>query len=160
MTTVGSVLRWIHILAGAAWLGSVVMVVFVLVPSLLRIGDQRRAWFLSTVFPRVFKLASVLSVTVIAAGLGLYLERFNWRPRLDPLVSSRWGWAILVGGGLGLLLTIFHFFAESRLAPQVKKARAEPVDSRVYTVLRIAPRIGLAILTTVIILMAYAARGL
>lgn len=159
MTELGSILRWVHILAGAAWLGAVVMVVFVLVPSVLKLSESERGPFMEAVFPRVFRLASVLSVTVVTAGIALYLERFDWRLRLSPLVSGRWGWSILIGSSLALLLTGFHFFAEARLAPQVKGARDAPVDRLVLTVLRIAPRVGLTILVTVTILMAYAAHG-
>ncbi len=159
MTEIGTILRWVHILAGAAWLGAVVMVVFVLVPSVRRVGVDERGAFMETIFPRVFLLASVLSLTVVTAGIALYLERFDWQVRLSPLVSGRWGWSILTGGSLAVLLTAFHFFAEDRIAPHVRGARTEPVDERVLTVLTIAPRVGLTILVTVVILMAYAARG-
>ncbi len=136
------------------------MVVFVLVPSVLKLNEAERETFMETVFPRVFRLASVLSVTVVTAGIVLYLERFDWRLRLSPLVTGRWGWSILIGSSLTLLLTAFHFFAEARLAPHVKGARNKPLDRRVLMVLRIAPRVGLTILVTVVVLMAYAARGL
>ena len=160
MTTTGVILRWVHLVAGGAWLGAVMMVVFVLVPSLHQLDEPRRRWFAETVFPKVFRLASVLSVTVVTTGLTLYLERFGWQIQLRPLVTGRWGWSILIGGVLALLLTVFHFFAESRLAPHVRGAGTTPVDQGVLRVLRIAPRVGLAILVTVVILMAYAARGL
>lgn len=152
-------LRWIHITAGVAWLGAVTMVVFVIVPSLLRLDEAHRGAFAAVVFPRVFRLASVLSVTVIVAGIALYLERFDWRLRLEPLVDGRWGWAILIGSLLTVLLTAFHFFAEARLAPQVKGASGSPIDRRVVSVLRIAPRVGLGILLTVLFLMVLAAHG-
>jgi putative copper export protein len=160
MSTTGLILRWAHLVAGGAWLGAVAMVVFVLVPALHRLDEPLRGRLAMTVFPRVFRLASVLSLTAITTGAALYLERFGWRLELRPLVTGRWGWSILIGGSLALLLTVFHFFAEGLLAPHVRGAADTPVDSRVLTVLRIAPRIGLAILVTVIILMAYAVRGL
>ena len=160
MTSFGLIIRWIHILAGAAWLGAVVMVVFVLVPSVQRLEEPDRGRMAAVVFPRVFRLASVLSVTVVAAGVALYLERFGWRLELRPLVSSRWGWSILIGGSLAVILTVFHFVAEGRLAPLVRRATDSPIERRVLTVLRIAPRVGLGILVTTTILMAYAARGL
>ncbi|MFQ5555777.1 MAG: DUF4149 domain-containing protein [Acidimicrobiia bacterium] len=157
---IGAVLRWVHIVAGGAWLGSVAMVVFVVVPAFGQLDEPRRGWFAEVVFPRIFRLASVLSITVVAAGIALYFERVGWRFTLRPLVTGRWGWSILIGGGLALLLTIFHFVAEGRLAPHVKGATDTPFEPRVLTVLRIAPRVGLTILVTVVILMAYAARGL
>ncbi len=155
-----SIIRWVHILAGAIWLGAVVMVVFVIVPSLLKLAEPERGTFAKTVFPGVFRLASIASLTVIAAGIALYFERFDWSIQLSPLVTGRWGWSILIGSVLAVLLTLFHFFAEERLAPHVRGAGEVPVSPRVLAILRFAPRVGLTILVTVTILMAYAARGL
>lgn len=160
MSAIGPILRWVHILAGAAWLGAVVMVVFVIVPSLGKLEEPKRGSVAAIILPRVFRLASVLSVTVVTAGMALYLERFDWKFQLEPLMTGRWGWSILIGGLMALLLTLFHFFAEERLAPHVKAGRDGPIDSQVMTILRIAPRVGLTILVTVVILMAYATRGI
>lgn len=151
------VIRWIHIVAGAAWLGTVVAVVFVLVPSLRRLGEQDTTRFARIVFPRVFRVASVLSLTVISAGLLLYFEKVGWRFDLEPLVSTRWGWSILIGGVLGGVLTVFHFFAEQRLLPIVR--RSDDIDAQTLLLLRVAPRVGLGILILVVVLMSYAAHG-
>ncbi|MFQ5521974.1 MAG: DUF4149 domain-containing protein [Acidimicrobiia bacterium] len=159
MTTGALILRWIHIVAGGAWLGAVVMVVFVLVPSINQLGEPRRGWFTDAVFPKVFRLASVLSVTVVITGLASYLERVGWQLELRPLTSGRWGWSILIGGLLALLLTVFHFVAEGRLAPHIRGTGSAPMSPRGLTVLRIAPRVGLAILLTVVFLMTYAVHG-
>jgi uncharacterized membrane protein len=39
-----NLLRWIHILAGAAWLGEVVVVNFILVPVPARLEPEKRGW--------------------------------------------------------------------------------------------------------------------
>jgi len=94
---------------------------------------------------------------VIAAGVFLYFDGVGWRFDLAPLASTRWGWSILVRGVLGLALTAFHFFAEHRLLPIIKGA--DGIDATSLRLFRLAPRVGLGILVTVVILMSYAAPG-
>ena len=105
----------------------------------------------------MFRVASVLSLTVISAGLLLYFEKVGWRFDLEPLVSTRWGWSILIGGVLGGVLTVFHFFAEQRLLPIVR--RSDDIDAQTLLLLRVAPRVGLGILILVVVLMSYAAHS-
>lgn len=159
--TIARILRWIHIIAGAAWLGEVAAVVFILVPVLTRLDAARRGWFLASVFPRVFRMASILSVSAVVAGAGLYLATNEWHLNLDRLVGGRWGLSILIGGSLGLALTVFHFVVEGRLEPIVVAAREGDIDDeRLVRFLTIVPRIGLGILVVVFGAMMYASRGI
>jgi len=156
--------RWIHILAGAAWLGEVLVVSFILVPVLGRLEPDKRGWFMSLIFPRIFRLASVLALTAIVAGAALNLSLSNWDVSLalTRLTTTRWGWSILIGGALGLGLTLFHFFAEHRLEPHVLAAHEAMDDAtfaQVMRRLRIIPRVGLGILFLIFFLMMFAARG-
>ncbi|MBZ0283426.1 MAG: hypothetical protein K8L97_22010 [Anaerolineae bacterium] len=163
--TITNLLRWIHILAGAAWLGEVVVVNFVLVPILARLEPGKRGWFLAAIFPRIFRLASVLSLTTILAGAVLNLSLNGWQidVAIARLTSSRWGWSILMGGLLGLGLTLFHFVAEHRLEPHVVAAHEES-DSEAFALilrrLQIIPRAGLSVLVLTFLLMMFAVRGL
>jgi hypothetical protein len=141
-------------------LGEVVAVVFILVPILIRLDIERRGWFLSVVFPRVFRLASVLSATAVTAGALLYLASNDWSLNLGRLTSDRWGISILIGGSLGLALTLFHFVVEGRLEPVVTRAASGEIDeARVVRFLTIVPRIGLAVLVVIFGAMMYASRG-
>ena len=159
--TPARIFRWVHILAGGAWLGEVVAVVFILVPILIRLETERRGWFLTTVFPRVFRLASVLSLTAVTAGALLYLASNDWNLALGRLVSEPWGVSILIGGSLGLALTIFHFVVEGRLEPVVTRAASGEIDeTKVIRFLTIVPRVGLGVLVVVFAAMMYASRGL
>ena len=163
--TITNVLRWIHILAGAAWLGEVVVVKFVLVPLLSHLEPNKRGWFLAAVFPRVFRLASIFSLTTILAGAALNLSLNGWQldVALLRLTSSRWGWRILAGGLLGLALTLFHFVAERRLEPHVLAAHEESdgeAFARILRHLQIIPRVGLGVLLLAFLLMMFASRGL
>lgn len=158
--TFARIFRWIHILAGSAWLGEVVAVVFILIPVLLRVDQQRRGWFLATIFPRVFRLASVLSLTAVIAGAGLYLASNDWGIDPDRLFNTSWGISILLGGTLGLALTVFHFVAEGRLEPIVAQAESGEIDEeRLVGFLRVVPRVGLGVLVVVFGAMMYASRG-
>lgn len=164
-TTLTNILRWIHVLAGAAWLGEVVVISFVLVPTLARLGPAKRGWFLAAIFPRLFRLASVLSLTAIIAGAALNLSMSDWQIDVatDRLTSSAWGWTILVGGLLGLGLTLIHFVAERRLQPLIVAAKEHPDDETFELILhrlQVIPRVGLIILLLVFLFMMYAVRGL
>ncbi len=55
--------RWIHVLAASAWFGEVVAINFILIPTLSSYQGEGRKSFLSNVFPRVFRMASILSAT-------------------------------------------------------------------------------------------------
>ncbi len=156
-----NLIRWFHILAGAAWLGEVVMINVVLVPTLSRLEPAVRGRVMAVVLPRVFRLASVLSAVTVLTGFLLLL--IMTRGQLEVLVTSRWGRAILVGGWLGLALTLFHFVADGRFEPTPAGARGNPGGDETEMVLRrlqVIPRVGLAVLLTAFVLMMYAARGL
>ena len=154
------VVRALHVLAASAWLGEVVVINVILVPTLSRFQGAARREFLATVFPRVFRLASVLSGTVAVTGAFL-LYRFTGGD-LSVLTDGRWGLCILIGGGLGAVLISFHFFMEDRLARRVGIGRAgisDDVVEDVHVKLKIVPRVGLAVITTIYVLMLFAVRG-
>lgn len=148
------VLRWIHALAGAAWFGEVLTIVFVLIPVLGRAEPDRQRWMLNNVFPRIFRVASVLIATVLLAGLLLNLAMAGWRVDWDQLTGTPWGRSILIGGILGGLLGMFHFVAERKLEPMVTDENTD-LDA-VMRRMKLIPRIGLGILVVVISLMILA----
>lgn len=163
--TLINLLRWIHVIAAAAWLGEVAVVCFLLVPVLARLDADKRTWFLATIFPRVFRLASVLSLTTVLAGAALNLSLNGWQVdvALARLTSSRWGWGILVGGLLGLGLAVFHHVMEHRFEPHVLGTHDVPDDAAFAGIVRrlqIIPRVGLGVLVMTFLLMMFAVRGL
>lgn len=156
-----AIFRWLHILAGAAWLGEVVVIVFVLVPAVLRTPAARRPQFVANIFPRIFRLASVLAFTTLAAGAALNYQLTGWQ-NLGAYFASPRGVFIAIGGGLGLALGLFHFTAERRLEPGVS-GHALPAGrrqaARILKVLTIVPRVGLGVLVVIFLSMMLAARG-
>lgn len=153
-------IRFLHVFAAASWFGMVVAVNFVLIPSLLLNPESERGRFLATVFPKVFRTASYLSGTVVACGAVLLYNRFhtNW----PALWDSTGGRFFLVAATLGTALTTFHFVMEPRLEGMVCRAGSEPVPEvgpRAVRILRVVPRIGLAVISTVMLLMMAGSHG-
>ena len=155
-----NIVRWVHIISGVAWLGEVITINIVLLPALIKMRQENRGTFIRQIFPRIFRLASVLSLTAIISGASLSYLVTGWK-NLDELVGTRWGSGILIGATLALLLTLFHFFIESRLEPMAISAEeASEVDvDRVIKVLNVVPKVGMFVLVLIVLLMMYAARG-
>jgi uncharacterized membrane protein len=157
-----TIVRWLHVISGAAWLGEVVTVVFVLVPIARRLQGNQRASFIARVFPGVFRTATVLAILTLAAGAWLNYLITGWQ-HLGVFLTSVRGVAILVGGLLGLLLALFHFIVEGRMESEVQ-ALDGPEDvgalRQVSRFLTFVPRLGLAILLVIFILMMIGARGI
>jgi hypothetical protein len=154
--------RWLHIISGAAWLGEVVTINFVLIPALKSLSAERRIGFIHKVFPRIFRLASLISLISIGSGLWMSYLVSGWD---DPSIffNTRWGLAILIGGSLGFGLTIFHFVVEGRMEPIVAGMDDQTSDAdlaRVIQFLNLVPRAGLGMMIVIFILMMFAARGI
>lgn len=153
--------RWLHILGGAAWLGEVATVVFILMPYVRQLHGEPRSAFVSKVFPKVFRWASVFATTTLLAGLALNYRLTGWH-NLPAYFSSARGLPILIGGLLGLLLAAFHFLVEGRIEPGVARlldTRNAAQEQKLVTFLTIVPRVGLGILVLVFFLMMLGARG-
>jgi uncharacterized membrane protein len=155
------IVRWVHIIAGAAWLGEVLTIIFVIMPAIDRMKLVDRARAIKLIFPRVFRMASFLSLTAVAAGLTMSYLMTGWR-ELDVLIVSRWGSAILIGGLFGLGLMLFHFVIERRLDSLVDslgEGASEAQVEHISRYLHIIPRAGVVILILIFLLMMVAARG-
>ena len=160
MNEIYPILRTIHELAGSLWLGEVVVINFILIPVISKYTGGIRKQLLVSIFPKIFTLASIFSATVVFTGLIMvyYLTNGNF----GVLTSGRWGLSILIGGSLGILLTLFHFFMENRLAKKIglgKQGDDEKL-AEVHLRLKIVPRIGLIVLLTIFLLMINAVHGI
>ncbi len=154
-------IRWIHVIAGSLWVGEVAVINFILIPVLGKLDVDQRRNFLTTVFPRVFRMASVLSATAVITGLSLVT--IITKGDFGMLLVGRWGHAIAFGGTLGTLLTLFHFFMENRLAKKIGiGCEYIPSDAQLADVhhkLKIIPRGGMLVISTIFFSMMYAVRG-
>ncbi len=160
MSEVYTTIRAIHILAAALWLGLVMVINFVILPVLSGLEGEFKRQVVKSIFPRIFKLASVFSATVVITGL--YLVYYLTNGNLEALLHGRWGISILIGSSLGILLTLFHFFLEGKLSKKISMGKQGDNQKleEVHLKMKIVPRVGLTILTVIFLLMINAAHGI
>lgn len=150
-----NIIRWTHVVAGSAWFGEVVVINFVLIPVLSNYQGVARKDFLNTIFPRIFKLASILASTTAITG-GLLLYNFIGFDIGSLTEKGTWGWSILIAGTMGLILTLFHFFIENLMARKIGVGDPSISDEAVEDVhvkLKLIPRLGMVVITTIFVLM-------
>lgn len=148
-------LRWIHVACGSAWFGEVIVINFILVPSLSKYTGAGRKDFLNTIFPKIFRLASVLSATTAITGAFLLHHHIGFQIS-ELLERGTWGKSLLIAGTLGLILTLFHFFIENLLAKKI--GVGDPTISPdavedVHLKLKLVPRLGMVVIATIFFLM-------
>ena len=134
---------------------------FVLVPIVTRLEASARASYVGTVFPRIFRVASVSVALVLLSGVGLNYALTGWRD-IGAYIQSTPGTFVTIGGVRGLLLGLFHFVIEARIEKRVLRLVDQvegPELDNLMRYLRLIPRIGLGILVIVFLSMMIAARG-
>ncbi|QED29033.1 hypothetical protein FRD01_17665 [Microvenator marinus] len=152
-------LRWIHIMSGALWFGLVFFINVVILPALKK--NPKDPVILDELFPRIFRLASIVSATVVVSGT-LMLHGMVDGDWTRLLSSGRWGHALLLGGGLAWGITIFHFVVESILAKRMGfDSSADPqAMAKFHVVIQKVPRVAMVVLSAIFLLMMIAARGI
>ena len=113
MDTLFLVVRAVHVLCGAIWLGQVVVINALILPLIPWLQDESRKEVLIRLFPKLYSMASHISLTVLVTGI--FLVYYVTQGNLGTLFLGRWGLSILVGGGLGILLSLFQFYLKKRI---------------------------------------------
>lgn len=160
MFEIYTIARALHQIAAALWLGEVLVINFIVIPVLSKYEGGLSRQVITSIFPRLFNLASVLSATVIFTGL--FMVYYMTNGNLEALLYGRWGISILIGGLLGIILTIFHFFLENKLAKKIVLGNQGDNEklAEVHLKMKIVPKIGLIILLTIFLLMINATHGI
>lgn len=150
-----TIIRWLHVVCASAWYGEIVVINFILIPTLSKYSGTDKKNLINDLFPKFFKLASVLAASTIITGAYLlyHLIGFDF-----SLLKNRgsWGWSIMIAGSLGLILAIFHFFVEQSLSKRYKIGNANLAENEIEDIhlkLKIVPRLGLLVITFIFILM-------
>lgn len=123
-------------------------------------GD--RVALIELIFPRLFKLATLLGSLAVLTGA--FLVSWYTRLHFSLLFSSRWGWLVFIGGLMGLTLYLFHLFQEENVEHTLMSSLVEATKSRnqaatgvLLRKLGILPRAGMVVLLIAILLMVAAA---
>lgn len=158
-----TILRFIHEFAGIAWYGEVFFIAFILIPTLGKLPADSKGPLMVRVFPRIFNVATVSSSVTIGAGILVALLYSNFD--LGVFVSSAWGFAILLGGLMGLFMYLLHLTVEVielRVLGRVDldTERGFPAELRTLEKrVSLLPRVGFVILTAALVMMIYASHG-
>jgi len=149
----------LHIIAGVSWLGLDIVFNFVFIPATIKLPLDERIAFLQNIYPHVYRLISVLSLTTIISGAILSYLLTGWKD-LGQVFRTPWGILILIGALLGLHGVYNHFTKERHVLTTVTNAHtlAEAQTNRLFAELKIGPWIGLVIATLIVLLMVIAAR--
>ena len=145
------IIRNLHVLSAAIWLGMVVVMNFGLMPSISKKLTQTDVEILKPIFKKGTNLVSISAfLTFVSGGIILWIQtKFHF---VEMLKSTR-GMLIFSAGGMG-------FVGESKLEKYLKSRLPNKDELLVgYKGIEFIPRIGLVIITTIFITMLIAVRG-
>ncbi len=153
-------LRWLHVITAMAWIGQVLVIVFVLVPIVDREREGKvQLDLLQRIFPPLFRLASVLSGLAIVAG-GLLL----WHRIAEAggeFFSAWQNHALLTGAILAIVVLGLDHATGPRLR-RTLDASADDDGPRAAAALRTLRQVSwsaLVVLTLAAVLMMIGVRG-
>lgn len=150
--------RWqraIHIVSGFMWWGMVFFLVWILLPIFSSFTKATQYEVLGTVFPRIFKTATVVGFFTVSLGWYIALDEFaqwNLSYFTTPLINV----LFLIGLLLVTGLYMFHLFLENNEIETVVLALSTESDEKIDKLisnLRRIPYIGFTIMTSAVILM-------
>ncbi len=152
------IIRNIHVLSASIWLGMVVVMNYGLMPSVAKKITQLDVDILKPIFKNVTNLVSLSAAsTFITGGIIIWIQTEFYF--LGMLNSTR-GTLILIAGSVGFLVTIFHFFAETKVENYLR-SRSHNNDELLvgYKGIEFIPKIGLVVVSAIFITMLIAVRG-
>lgn len=153
------VLRILHIVAGASWVGAAVFLTLVIEPILSGAGPEVMRSVGPKLAPRVTAFMHTAGITTIVFGFVL-VGRTPGRG-FDQLFSTAWGWAI----GLGMITAIAGYLAGTFAGLSMKRAgdmaigiKGPPAPETIARITALRARFqNLARITTVLVVVATAA---
>lgn len=118
------------------WLGTVIVVNFVFIPSLAKLTDDNKAKVIGAIFPRLFRFATVLVLLFITTLLLRLANGHETNTLATVLIST---------------LSIFHLAVEPkfrRLAMDLSRSNYSQENLKVFAkYINFIPRIGLGIIS-------------
>lgn len=144
---------WVHLFAGAVWLGGIALIVLVWTPAMRRHGHDLRCAIARQVLPAFGRVALPAFLAVSATGVvGLVVQL----SALTDLWHTAYGRVLLVKIVLVALIASASWWHALRLRARVLQApRAAGVERRHWQVLRAEPLLGLGVVAAVALLATF-----
>jgi copper transport protein len=145
---------WVHLLSGAVWLGGIGLLALIWAPALRRGGRPVRQAVARHVLPAFGRVAMPAFLLVAGTGIVSLITQLG---RLDALWTTAYGRVLLVKIGLVGLVALASAVHAWWLRPRLLRER-EPVagvDRRHWRLVRSEPVVGLGVVATVAVLVAF-----
>jgi len=149
------VLDWVHLLAGAVWLGGIGLIAIVWGPALWRSGRGLRQAVARTVLPPFGRVALPAFVVVATTGAVSALVQLG---HLAALWESAYGRVLVAKVVLVALIAGASYLHALRLRPRLLAANPhfdERLERRHWRLLRSEPLLGLGVIAAVAVLVAF-----
>jgi copper transport protein len=148
-------LDWVHLLAGAVWLGGIGLIAIVWGPALWRSGSGLRDAVARTVLPAFGRVALPAFVVLAMTGAVSALVQLG---HLAALWESAYGRVLAAKVALVALIAGASYLHALRLRPQLLAANPhfdERLERRHWRLLHSEPILGLGVIAAVAVLVAF-----
>lgn len=145
---------WVHLLAGAVWLGGIALIVLVWAPALRRHGPELRMVIAGQVLPAFGRVALPAFVVVSATGIVSLVVQLG---RIADLWQTAYGRVLLVKIVLVGLIALASWWHALRLRPQMLRGEivGAEVERRHWRLWRAEPLLGIGVAAAVALLATF-----
>jgi copper transport protein len=148
-------LDWVHLLAGALWLGGIAVIAWIWLKRLRGGGAELRRAVMSELLPRFGRVALPAFLVVASTGM---LNAYIQLRHPSVLWETSYGRALLVKSALVAMIALFSYAHVFRLRPRLLAANPHPdavLERRHWRLLGSEPLIGVALAVVVAVLVAF-----
>ncbi len=143
---------WLHLVAGALWLGGIGLIAVVWARASSHLGPQGRLAVAREVLAPFGRVALPAFAVVSLTGVIGLVEQVG---RLDAMWRSGYGQLLTVKIVIVLVIAVSSTVHALRLRPRLLAGAGERVDRRHWTLLRAEPVLGLGAVAVVAFLVAF-----
>jgi copper transport protein len=149
------VVDWIHLLAGALWLGGIAVIAWIWLGRLRRAGPELRRAVMDELLPRFGRVALPAFLVVASTGV---LNAYIQLRHPSVLWESSYGLTLLVKSALVVVIASVSYSHVFRLRPRLLAANPHPeatLERRHWRLLGSEPLIGIVLAVVVAVLVAF-----
>lgn len=146
---------WLHLGAGAVWLGGLAVILAVWAPTLRRGGRRARMALARHVLPRFGRVALAAFLVAAASGLAGLVQQLG---HVSALWQTAYGRVLAVKIGLVALIAAASYVHAMRLRPRLLAARsrvANDLERRHWRLVRSEPALAGGVVAAVAVLVTF-----